>query len=274
MIPGIEKETVVFILWALAILVLAWTWIPAFIASLGGVRFVTGGSNETSRLELSKNGPDFQFWAKQLLALGYEPIGSGFLRVNFAGPHWALISAIAIYHNASKNSYAYMERAPAPYSFWPGAAFATIFTDDTMLISDNNRAVDPDPEDECIRQGIVTLDLKQLEDFHQATLEALKKLKHRPETDQSVEALLAMLNRFDGRDAKRVHSRAGTQYLFAHVLIHVCVSLPTFVLLGFDHWAVPTSNLILAIAMLTGERAQKKQYAQQVRMALGQKLRQ
>ena len=272
MIPGIDPDTFTIVIWGVAILVLAWTWVPALIASLGGTRYLTGGSNDVSRLDLARNGPDFAFWAKQIAELGYDPLGSGWLRVNFAGPSWALVSAVAIFRNQAKNTYAYMERAPAPYSFWPGAVFATMFSDGSALFTDNNRAAQPDPDDECVRQGVVTLKLAELEEFHQATLSALGKLNRKPDSDMSVELLLNTIKRFDGEVARRVHSRAGTQYLFAHGLIHITVSFPLVYLMGFMHWAVPLCNLILATAMLTGERAQKKNYAQAVRVALRQKV--
>jgi hypothetical protein len=265
---GIDQDTLVIIVWGLAALVLAWTWVPAFIAALGGTRYSCGVSNAEHSLEPSAREPDYSFWAEQLLALGYEPLGAGWMRVSFAGPEWSLFSVVRVFNNTAKNCYAYMEKAPAPFNFWPGAVFATCFANGALLLTDNNRAVEPHPDDECIRQGIVTLKLAEVEAFHLATLEALRGLGRKPDPELNAEALLHATEQHDGPEARRTHSRAGTQYLFAHGLIHICVSIPAAYLLGFAHWSVPLANLVLALVLLLGESSQKRHYARAVRAAL------
>lgn len=266
--PGIDQTTIVIILWGAAALVLAWTWVPALISSLGGTRYLNGWSNDTSMMAPSEREPDYSFWAEQLLAMGYEPLGSGWVRINFAGKEWAIFASVRVFKNASKNCYAYMERAPAPFFFWPGAIFATCFPDGQLLITDNNRDAQPDPDDLYIRQGMVTLNLVDTETYHLATLAALRQLARKPDPDMSMDTLMHSLAKHDGAEARSVHSRASTQYLFAHGLIHICISIPTGYLLGLMNWSVPLSNLVLALVMLMGESSQKRQYARAVRAAM------
>lgn len=268
MIPGLDQETIVIIVWGLAALVLAWTWIPALIAALGGTRYASGIINAGQSLEPSAREPDYAFWAEQILALGYEPLGAGWIRISCAGPEWSLFASVRVFKSPSKNCYAYMERAPAPFFFWPGATFATCFANGALLLTENNRAGEPHPDDECIRQGTVTLNLAEVEALHLATLEALRRLGRKPDPELNMEALLHALERHDAPESRRTHARAGTQYLFAHGLIHVCVSIPAAYLLGFMHWSVPLANLVLALVLLFGESSQKRHYAAAVRAAL------
>ena len=51
----------------------------------GGTRYACGGSNDITGLTPTTDQPDYSFWAEQLLALGYEMLGSGWMRINFTG---------------------------------------------------------------------------------------------------------------------------------------------------------------------------------------------
>lgn len=268
---NIDPKTAIIILWIVAALVLAWTWIPALISALGGTRYLTGLAPDQEAADRAKREPDYEFWAGQIQALGYEPIGSAWTRVNFAGPEWALFTPLRIFVNRQKQCYAVMQKAPAPFWFWPGAIFVTIWADGTMLISDNNVAAEPNPEDELMRQGIVTLKLSELEIAHLATMDILRRAGRKPEGELTVDVLLSALQRHFGSDARRNYGRAGSQYLFAHGLIHICLSTPAAYIAGIGHWSVPLVNLVLALIMLYGENSQKRQYAAAVRAAFRQK---
>jgi hypothetical protein len=252
----------------LAALFIAWTWVPALISALGGTRYSCGGSDDTNGMDPSPNQPDYSFWAEQLLALGYEPLGAGWMQINFAGPEWSQRSIVRIFTNASKNSYAYMQKAPAPFNFWPGAIFATCLVDGGILLTDNNLTADPHPDDAFIRQGTVSLKLADVEALHLATQEALRQIGRKPDSDLSVDTLLHAAERHFGPEAKRIEGRSATQYLFAHGLIHLCVSIPPAYLMGVLHPYVALANLVLSLVMLIGESSQKRQYASAVRAAL------
>jgi len=266
MFPGIDPNTQTFLLWALAILVMAWTWIPALVSALGGTRLSHGLTSQAAGSDQTA-GPDEALWANQLTQLGYEPIGAGWLRVNFAGSEWALYTPVRVFRNASANIYAFMQKAPAPFHFWPGAVFATCWSDGVLLLTDNNSNAEPDFEDEFIRQGIVTLNLADIETIHRNVTEAMIRSGRRPDSDSSPEALFLALQRYLGPEAKRAHGRAGTQYLFVHILIHLCASMPSLTLVSLTHWSLPFINLILALILGLGESSHKRQYARAVRAA-------
>ncbi len=268
MIPGIDQTTVVVISWTLAALLIAWTWVPALISALGGTKYSCGGTNDINNMEPSAAQPDYSFWAEQLLSLGYEPLGSGWMRINFAGPEWSQQSVLRVFVNASKNCYAFMQKAPTPFNFWPGAIFATCLVDGGILLTDNNVAADPHPDDALIRQGIVSLKLEDVEALHLATQQALRQIGRKPDSDLSMETLLHAAERHFGAEAKRVEARNATQFLFAHGLIHLCVSLPPAYLMGVTHPYVALANVVLCLVMLIGESSQKRQYARAVRSAL------
>ena len=133
--------------------------------------------------------------------------------------------------------------------------FATCFSDGGLLLSDNNISANPEPDDEYIRQGVVTLEAAELEAYHLATLEVLGRMGRRPESDMSIDTLLRAMAEYSGPEAKRGNAHAGTQYLFAHGMVHICVSVPVAVVAGLDHWFVPLVNLGLAAMMMFGESA-------------------
>lgn len=269
--PGFDPKTAIYALWAVAALVLAWTWIPALISAIGGTRYLTGLAPDLEGADKIKPEPDYEFWARQIVALGYEPIGHAWTRINFAGAEWAVFTPLRIFVHPQKQCFAFMQKAPAPFWFWPGAIFATLWSDGTMLISDNNIAADPNPDDELIRQGVVTLKLAELEVAHMATMEVLRRSGRKPEGELTVDALLQAMQRHFGAEAKRNFSRAGSQYLFAHGLIHISISTPAAYIAGIGHWSVPLVNLVLAFIMLYGESSQKRQYAAAIRYAFRQK---
>jgi hypothetical protein len=266
--PGFDVKTAIIVLWGLTVLVLAWTWVPALIAALGGTRYLCGGTNDTHGTEAASAQPDYAFWAEQLESLGYEPIGHGWMRINFAGQDWSLFTPVRVFRNSQKQCFAFMQKAPAPYYFWPGAVFATCWADGGLLLSDNNLAAQPHPDDDFIKQGVVTLKLSDVEDLHLATMEVLKRRGRKPDAELNLETLLHAAERHFAPESKKHYGRAGTQYLFAHGLIHICVSAPAAYISGITHWTVPLANLVLALILLLGESAQKRQYARAVRAAL------
>jgi len=268
MIPGIDQTTLIVLAWTLAGLLIAWTWVPALISALGGTRYSCGGSSDTTGMDPSAAQPDYLFWAEQLLNLGYEPLGSGWMRINFAGSEWSQQSVVRVFANASKNSFAYMQKAPAPFNFWPGAIFATCLLDGGILVTDNNVAADPHPDDVLIRQGIVSLKLDDVEALHLATQQALRQIGRKPDPDLSMETLFHAAERHFGTEAKRIEGRNATQFLFAHGLIHISVSVPPAYLMGVTSPYVALANIVLCFVMLIGESSQKRQYARAVRSAL------
>ncbi|MCE9532276.1 MAG: hypothetical protein K8T89_14320 [Planctomycetes bacterium] len=273
MIPGIDRNTQLILLWGLAILVLGWTWLPALIAALGGSRFTQGISNEAAGKDLSSPDRDDALWANQLQALGYELIGSGWQRINFASSEWSQYMPLRVFRNEYKNCYAFMQRAPAPFYFWPGAVFATCFADGGLLLSDNNLDAAPNPDDEVIRQGLVTLNLADVEELHLATMAALNRAGRKPDSDLGMETLLQALERVIAPGIKKQNGRAGTQYLFVHGLIHLCASTPLISLLGVGHYSVPIVNLVLGLILGLGESSHKRQYARAVREAIRERNR-
>src|SRR5256885_1069585 len=113
--PGIDPNTLIVLAWSLAALAILWTWIPALISALGGTRYSCGGGNDIHGMEPSAAEPDYAFWAEQILALGYEPLGTSWMRINFAGSDWSHYSLVRIFVNPAKQSYAFMQKAPAPF---------------------------------------------------------------------------------------------------------------------------------------------------------------
>ena len=110
--PPIDPDAAVIVLWGVAVLALAWTWIPAFLAALGGSRYLNGGTEDPD-FTADYREPGFAFWADQLAPLGYEPLGKGWMRLDFVGHQWTVRVPIRIFLCPTKRSYAFMSRACA-----------------------------------------------------------------------------------------------------------------------------------------------------------------
>jgi hypothetical protein len=256
-------------LWALAAIILAWTFVPALLASIGGTRFLNGETPEGWIQEPPASEVDYAYWRDQLLELGYELLGDAWVRIDFAGENWSLRSRERVFRNPSKHCYAIMQKAAPPFNFWPGVIFATCWADGRLLTTDNNLAADPHPDDEFIRQGMVGLTLDPVEEFHLATMEALRRTGAKADPELTLETLLQSCRQHFGVEARRHYGRQATQYLFAHGLIHICLSTPIVYVMGMGHWSVPLANIVLALLLMFGESSQKRQYALAAREALG-----
>ncbi len=268
---GIDPNSLAILLWSAAVIIIGWTWLPAVISSLGGTRYKTGGGSNILSLEGHEREIDYLFWANQLVQLEYEPLSACWFRIQYAGTEWVTTIPVRVFFNLRKQSFAYVHQAPAPLWFWPGAIFVTIFSEGGMLTTDNNVDSQPDLDNLLVQQGMVTLDLRELEALHLATLQQLRTQGNHPDTDMSIESFLAAASTHFAPLAQRHYSRAATQYVFAHALIHVCVTIPAAYIAGIQHWTVPLSNVVLGLVLFLGESAQRRQYARAVRLAFREK---
>jgi hypothetical protein len=266
--PEIDKNTVVVALWALAVIVLAWSWVPALISALGGTRFLCGGSLETYGMEPSAKEPDYSYWAEQLLAAGFEPLGNAWMRTNFAASDWSLYSDVRVFRHPQAQCFAFMQKAPAPFNFWPGVVFATCWADGRLLITDNNSATDPKPDAELIRQGVVSLRLDKVLSFHLATMEVLRRSGSNPDPELTIDTLIHSWERHLGPEQRGYYGHAARQYLFVHGLVLILLTSVAAYFTGITEWQVPVTNLAIASLLFVGESSQKRQYARAARTAL------
>jgi hypothetical protein len=266
--PQIDKDAIVVGLWALAVIVLAWSWVPALIAALGGTRFLCGGALETHGMDPSANQPDYSYWAEQLLAAGFEPLGNAWMRTNFAASDWSLYSDVRVFLNQHSHSFAFMQKAPAPFNFWPGVVFATPWADGRLLVTDNNSAADPKPDDDLIRQGVVSLRLDKVLTYHLATMEVLQRNGRKLDPELSLDTLLHCWERHIGPEQRTYYGRAARQYLLVHGLVLVMLTTVAVYFTGPTEWQVPVTNIAVAMLLFIGESSQKRQYARAARAAL------
>src|SRR5215213_4414705 len=74
-----DDQTLSVVLWGAAVLFLGWTWVPALISGLGGTRYANGGTDDPTALEPGPGESDYAFWHRQLVVLGYEPLGPAWM---------------------------------------------------------------------------------------------------------------------------------------------------------------------------------------------------
>jgi hypothetical protein len=264
-----SDTTLTVVLWGVAALVLGWTWLPALISSLGGARYVNGGTEDPAALE-SADEPDYAFWHRQLVALGYSALGPGWMRITFHGPQWRYETHVRVFHSRAKHAYAFMQKQPRPMDVWWLTMFATVWQDGAILLTSN--AVDEQPGDgEFVIQGVESMDLAAVEVLHLAQHAKLHAAGKRPDSDGGLINLLHATDRHSGPSARHVALRMGQAYLATHGVVHFFLSLPAAILLGPDHWGLPLGNVILGVLFNVSDYLAKWRAGAFMRAQVGRK---
>ncbi|HEX3149904.1 MAG TPA: hypothetical protein VHR66_17640 [Gemmataceae bacterium] len=247
------------IAWCLAVVVLGWTWLPALLSSLGWTRYATGGSEDPSAVDAAKEA-DFLFWSQQLVALRFEPLGVAWMSVRFHGPEWQFQSDMRVFRSTRTRTFAIVQRQPRPLDVWWLTLFATCWQDSTLLMTSNG--VDQPPGDgEYVLQGMESLNLSAVEELHRGEVARLQAAGRRVDPDGSLDVLLRVMQQHAGTAARQTGMKLGQSYLLAHVAIHAVLSVLPATLMGFAHWSVPFTNLVLGAVLGASYHAAKRKAA-------------
>jgi hypothetical protein len=239
------------VLWGFAVLLLGWTWVPALLSGLGGTRYTNGGSEDPTLLDGASE-PEYAFWRDQLTARGYEPLGTGWMRLTLYGPAWRYETRMRVFRADGEQTFALVQKQPRPLGVWWLTTYATLWQDGGLLLTSN--AVDQAPDDgEFVVQGMESTDLATVEELHLAQVRRARAAGRHPDQDGSLEALLRANARHTGPEARFTGVKLGQSYLVAHGGIHAALSVPPAILMGFGHWAVPLVNLVLGALLAAGE---------------------
>jgi hypothetical protein len=252
-----NDATLSLVLWCATGLILGWTWIPAFIAGVGGTRYSIEGSDDPTVLTPGYSGADYAAWHKQISALGYDPLGIMRMRITCHGPLWRYEIHARVFRSRSKHVYAFIQKQPWPLDSWSLAMFATCWNDGGLLLTSNGAQESPD-HGPYVVQGTETTDLAAVEQLHLATCEKMKDAGKRPDPDGSLETLLTAIRKHAGSAARYVGLKLGQTYLAPHVFIHLIVSVPFVYMNGIGHWSVPFANLIVGSVIAGGEQIAKR----------------
>jgi hypothetical protein len=252
-----SDAAITLVLWCIAGLILGWTWIPAFIAGLGGTRYSIEGSEDPTVLAPTGPERDYAAWHKRVAALGYDPLGSMRMRITCHGPVWRYEIHARVFRSRSKQAYAFIQKQPWPLDSWSLAMFATCWNDGSLLLTSNAAQESPD-DGGYVVQGTETSDLAVAEQLHLATCERMKEAGKRPDPEGGLEPLLTAIRLHAGKAARYVGLKIGQTYLVPHVLIHVIVSAPLVYMNGIGHWSVPLANVILGSLMAAAEYTAKR----------------
>ena len=254
-----DDATLAVALWGVAVIVLGWTWVPALVSGLGGTRYANGGTEDPTALQTAAE-PDYLFWARQLTARGYAPIGTGWMRLNFYGSDWRFETHVRAFQAGDRKTFAFIQKQPRPLDVWWLTAFATCWQDGGLLLTNNGEDQPPDAGD-FIVQGMESKDLGAVEELHQNEVARLRAAGRRPDPNGSLDTLLAVLDRHAGPAARNTGVKLGQSYLLTHGLIHVALSVPAAYTMGFLHWSVPMVNLILGVLLGVSEHMARRRAA-------------
>jgi hypothetical protein len=252
-----DDTTLAVILWGVAALVLGWTWVPAIISGLGGTRYSNGGSDDPTALPPAADEPDYAFWHRQITALGHEPVGPGWMRINFHGPDWRYETRVRAFFSRTKQTFCFVQQQPRPMDVWWLTMFATCWQDGGLLLTGN--AMDEAPgEGDYVVQGMESTDLAAVEALHMGLRDRLQAAGRRPDPDGSLETLLRATRQHAGDAARFVGLKLGQTYIATHLFIHAFLTVPPAYLMGLGHWSVPMVNAILGGVLLTSEHLAKR----------------
>jgi hypothetical protein len=266
-----DEPTLAVVLWGAAVLLLGWTWLPALISAVGGGRYANGGTDDPVALDPTAGEADYAFWARQLLALGYEPIGQGWMRLTFHGPLWRYETRVRAFYAKAKQAYAFVQKQPRPLDVWWLTIFATCWQDGGLLVTSN--ANDEAPGDgEFVVQGMESMDLAAVEELHLGHKVRLEAAGRRPERDGRFDTLLKATEAHAGPASRHLGLKTAQTYLLAHGTIHLFLSAPVAYMMGLGHWSVPMVNLILGAVLSLSEHAAKRAAGRLMRVQLARRL--
>jgi hypothetical protein len=255
------------LLWGLGILVLGWTWVPALISGLGGTRYSNGGSEDPSPLGTASDS-DYLFWQRQLTTRGYDPLGTGWMRLNYYGSDWRYETQVRAFRSADRGTFAFIQKQPAPLDVWWLTMFATCWQDGSLLLTSNATDQPPD-EGEYVVQGMESTDLAAVEELHLGEAVRQRAAGRRVDPDSNLDTLLRATARHAGPAARYTGVKLGQSYLLTHGVIHVMLSVPAAVAVGFGHWAVPMVNLVLGSILNVSQYAAKRRAGRLMRSQIG-----
>lgn len=245
------------VLWGVTALLLGWTWVPAFLAGLGGTRYANGGTEDPTALAPAAGEPDYAFWYNQLAALGYEPLGPAWMRVTFHGSDWRYETRVRAFRSRADQGYAFVQKQPRPMDVWWLTMFATCWQDGGILLTSN--AVDEPPgTGDHVVQGMESDNLAAVHELHRAQVGRMRSGGRRPDPDGSLDTLLRATRQHSGPAARHVGLKLGQSYIASHLSIHLFLSVPPAVLTGLGHWSVPLVNLVLGAVLAVGDYAAKR----------------
>jgi len=263
-----NETALAIVLWGLAALLLSWTWVPALLSGLGATRYANGGSEDPSQLEAATE-PDYLFWHGQLVALGYEPLGVGWMRLTFYGSEWRYEVEVRAFRSANREAYAFVQKQPRPLDVWWLIVFATCWRDGGLLLTNNGADQPPDASD-YVTQGMESMDLAAVEQLHRREVVQLRTTGRRPETDGSLDTLLRATTRHAGPQACYHGVKLGQSYLLANGAIHVVLSVPAALTMGLGHWSVPMINVVLGGILAVSHYAAKRRAGRLMRAQIRQ----
>jgi hypothetical protein len=248
---------ITFALWTAAALLLGWTWIPAIIAGLGGSRYANGGLEDPAALTPGASEPDYARRFDEITALGYEPLGAGWMRITFHGSEWRYETRVRAFYSRNKQTYVFVQKQPPPLDVWWLTMFATVWKDGGLLLTSN--AMDEPPGDgDYVVQGIESDRLEIVEQLHLAHVQRLRQQGRQPETDGQLDTLLQATRRHSGPAARHLGLKLGQTYFASHGLIHTFLTIPAAYMSGLGHWSVPMMNLILGLMLAGSERLARR----------------
>ena len=267
-----DDLNLVGVMWAIVVLLLGWTWVPAAIAAMGGARYSNFKQDDPDDLEPEADERDFTFWHRQIIELAYAPIGTWRMRMTFHGADWLYESRVRGYYSRASRTYAFIHKLDRPVNLWWLTKFATCWTDGGLLVT-NNMVARRLEELDYLAQGMETTDMAALEEVHKKEMSLQIAGGKRAEAMGDLSTLLTATATHTGPAAAKLCARIGRKYLVLNALVHMVATLAASFLDGFDAVYVPLINLFLWAFLAMARREQRRRGETEMRAMIARESR-
>lgn len=252
-----------FIAWVGVAIVLGWTWLPAFLSGLGGVRAKVHLS-DVATFDHAARDPAFQAWDAQIQQAGFRPCGEGSLRIGCAAAKWRWDTALVVYAVPREFAYIIIQQQAAPVRVWTPVIVATCWTNGGLLLTNNAQTTERD-EGDYTTQGLETNDLQALLELHRSEVQSLANKGFRLERELTLETLTKAFQQHMIPAAREQFIRQGQTFLALRLVIHAFVMGPLVWIGGWSNVGLPVVNLILGCLFAYSDFSLERKLAKDLR---------
>ncbi len=227
-----------------------WWSVPLAIGAFGGTRYANGGEENPGAIEPDGSDPAYATAFAALRALGYEPLGPGWMRLAFYLRFWVYRTKVRAFRKRSAGRFAFLHEGPNVPG-WHQVYFATCWADGGLDLTVGGLAESFSDVDGFACESLPTDDPAELEARHAARVAACEAAGRRRDTDLSLSTLL---------DATERHAQLSTlgptaqlarmELKIVGISVAIAVGIPASIV-GPWHWLPPAVGLV-ALGIYTG----------------------
>lgn len=239
--PDPTDDAVIAGLWLVAAAAFVWLWVPRLAGACGWSVYANGGTEDPAGAEPDGTNPPYADLFDDLAALGYQPLGVGFMRVRFYLGYWAYRTRVRAFRSAAAGTFAFVQDGPI-YPRFHEVYFATVFRDGRLVLTAGGLA-----EGRVELPGFevgthATFRPDELAARHRAAAADAERRGWRPDPDLSLANLLRATAAHAGEGGGPLRALDRKELVVAAVLLGLTAGFTW--LAGPRHWLGPFVGLL------------------------------